>query len=224
MKAKVIDKIIFYNKFIEVRFEKIFDYKSGQFIGIKLPIQDKKNILYFSIFNDPLENYISILTNIGISEYKKYLLNNLKIGDELEILGPNGNMVLDDKNKNIVFIAGGLGITPIMSMIRYIVKLNLDYNCYLFYSIRYKDDFPYLNELLSYKNKIKECITITREKVEGFMNERLDYNKIKEFVNDDLNKYTFYIVGSNNFVLNLRKQLLDNGVYNIKIELFGEYE
>lgn len=72
----------------------------------------------------------------------------LPIGADVEIEGPFGSFTLPaDTNQPIVFIAGGIGITPFVSMLAHAAEQNLPRSFTLLYASRNKKDFPYLPEL-----------------------------------------------------------------------------
>ena len=78
----------------------------------------------------------------------KRVLKTIPLESEVYIEGPYGSVILhSDYTKPTVFIAGGIGITPFMSMIRYATKENLPHKIFLFYSNRRPEDSAYLEEL-----------------------------------------------------------------------------
>ncbi len=75
-------------------------------------------------------------------------LQNLSVGDEVAVRGPFGGFVLiPQAHKNIVLFAGGIGIAPFMSMLRYVTELKLDTKIHLVYSAATSDDIPFLDDL-----------------------------------------------------------------------------
>ncbi len=77
---------------------------------------------------------------------------NLKPGDVVKVRGPYGGFVLDIAgNDDVVFLAGGIGITPFMSMLSYATHVQASTRIVLFYSCQTQDDIPFLDELRSYE-------------------------------------------------------------------------
>ena len=77
-------------------------------------------------------------------------LSRLQQGDLVEVNGPFGGFIFDaSRDKKAVFIAGGIGITPFMSMIRYLSVLQDDNDVTLLYSCATQDDVPFGDELLA---------------------------------------------------------------------------
>ena len=99
-----------------------FDYAAGQFMFITIPHQaDERGIKrHFSLSSAPTESNLMITTKItdSGSSYKQALLN-LPEGTELAIRGPHGEFTLPaDESQAVVFLGGGIGITPFRSMIK----------------------------------------------------------------------------------------------------------
>lgn len=137
-----------------------FSFQAGQYIRLVLPKMDAGDTRgparLFSITSSPAETRaIAIAFRASESGYKKTLLA-LPNGADVEIEGPFGSFVLPaDKKTPIVFIAGGTGITPFVSMLRYAAEQKLKHPFTLLYASRNKNDFPYLSELKALaKNRV----------------------------------------------------------------------
>jgi ferredoxin-NADP reductase len=78
-----------------------------------------------------------------------YLLDRVKVGDEFESSGPNGTFYYEPliDSSNLVFLAGGSGITPFMSIIREVTQKKLPVNIQLIYGSRIPEDIVYRKEL-----------------------------------------------------------------------------
>jgi ferredoxin-NADP reductase len=88
-----------------------------------------------------------IATRMRDSAFKRFL-KAAPPGTPLRIDGPNGEMVLhDDSARPAVFLAGGIGITPFLSMARHATNRRLAHRLYLFYSNRRPEDAAFLPEL-----------------------------------------------------------------------------
>jgi len=112
------------------------------------------------------------------SGFKKSL-DELPIGAQIDGEGPNGTFVFDEGEKlNNVFVAGGIGITPFRSMIKYIVDKNLTTPIYLIYS-NSDNDFVFkkeFDEIVSSHPNIK--VQYVPTSTEG----HLDELKISKFI------------------------------------------
>ncbi|MEZ2336350.1 2Fe-2S iron-sulfur cluster-binding protein [Mucilaginibacter sp. RCC_168] len=77
-----------------------------------------------------------------------YLYDCVKEGDILEAKGPSGDFYLNpEDNKPVVLIAGGIGITPLLSIIKSIAKSNPDKMVYLFYGVNESSEHAFQTEL-----------------------------------------------------------------------------
>ena len=144
MKLKLIKKVdeaddvksFFWEPETEIKFE------PGQYFYYTLPKlnypDDRGNTRHFTISSSPTEgNILRLTTKIqdDSSGYKK-TLNELQIGDILEGEGPQGEFKIPNTKLQMpnIFVAGGIGITPFRSMLKYSIDKNLSTPMYLLYS------------------------------------------------------------------------------------------
>jgi ferredoxin-NADP reductase len=124
----------------------VLNFKAGQFLLVKLQ-DDPQLKRYLSISSSPTEKcYLEFTKKLTESEFSK-TLNNLGVGDQVAIQYPFGKFVLDAADLKIAFLSGGIGITPIRSICKYIVDKNLGQDMVLVYANRsvkdvvFKEDF-----------------------------------------------------------------------------------
>jgi len=122
------------------------DFKAGQFLSVTLD-NDPKLKKYLSISSSPTEKcYLEFTKKLTQSDFSR-ALDNLKAGDEVSIQYPFGKFILDGVTPKVAFLSGGIGITPIRSISKYVVDNNLGVDIVLVYSNRtirdivFKDDF-----------------------------------------------------------------------------------
>ncbi len=212
--------------------EKEISFKPGQHFFITLinpPHTDKKgNQRHFSIVNSPNEKGIlTMTTRIRDSAFKRSLFE-IPVGTEVEIGIINGSFILpDDKSQPIVFIAGGIGITPFISMLRYINEENFDYKITLLYSNRDRESTAFLEELENIaKNnpKFKLILTMTDDSKWQGEKRRINTQFIEEYFSEP--KSCFYLIaGPPAMVKAMHDVLSEVGVEqkNIKTEDFSGY-
>ncbi|KKQ91712.1 MAG: Oxidoreductase, 2Fe-2S and FAD/NAD(P) binding domain protein [Microgenomates group bacterium GW2011_GWC1_39_7b] len=132
--------------------EKPVDFLAGQYYYFSIPKlkypDSKGTTRHFTISSSPTEgNLLWITTRIREKSGYKKTLNELPIDTEIEGEGPNGTFILDEKDIGPqVFIAGGVGITPFRSIIKYAIDKNIQTPMYLIYSnsdsqFVFKDEF-----------------------------------------------------------------------------------
>lgn len=234
MIAKIKDKKEVAEGTLQVSFQLPQDvqFKAGQYMFVTLinpPYTDEKgNRRQFSINNSPNQKNILTMTTRLTDSAVKRSLKELPIGTEVGIGPIAGVFTLpEDISKPLVLIAGGIGITPFMSMLSYIKEEKLSYKITLLYSNRNQASTAYLKELQELATLIpnfKLILTMTEDN--GWTGERrkIDSHFIKEYfpnVNDNL----YMVVGPPMMVEAIEKALLEAGVKseNIKKENFTGY-
>ena len=125
------------------------DFKAGQFAMLKHVSGTVKRA--FSIASSPMDESWEFI--IRINEGGKFTpgLRELQAGDELEVDGPYGHFVFRDEDRETLFIAGGAGISPMRSMIRYAVQKGVFQKSpfWLFYGVNVPDDFAFFDEFVA---------------------------------------------------------------------------
>jgi ferredoxin-NADP reductase len=120
-----------------------FAHLAGQNALFKLAGESRT----FSIASAPHEPHLTVATRMRDSAFKR-TLREAAPGLKVEIDGPAGMMVLhDDAARPAVFLAGGIGITPFLSMARDAAHRKLPHHIVLFYANRRPPDAAFLEEL-----------------------------------------------------------------------------
>ena len=128
-----------------------FRHQAGQSLTMTLigpPETDSEgDSRTFTIASAPHESGLMIATRMRDTAFKR-VLKSAPIGTKVRIDGPNGEMVLhDEPARAAAFLAGGIGITPFLSMVRHAARERLPHRIYLFYSNRRPEDAAFLDEL-----------------------------------------------------------------------------
>ena len=128
-----------------------FTFRAGQAINLALvdpPETDAKgSSRTFSIASGPSEDTLRIATRMRDTAFKR-VLGSLAPGATLKLRGPMGNFTLpEDRAGPVVMLAGGIGITPFMSMLRHEEREGSRRARLLLYSNRSPADAPFLAEL-----------------------------------------------------------------------------
>lgn len=191
-----------------------FRFYPGQF----LDIEESKS---FTISSSPTENFLMITTKAGKSKFKKHLWK-LQPGDKIEASHPAGTFILDE-TAPAIFLAGGVGITPFRSMIKYALGQNLKLPITLIYS-NSDSDFIFKNELDKWQ-KIYPKLTI--HYIVTSQDGRLSEEKIKKFLHPKylLLDTIYYLAGPPAMVDEFEIILLRVGVdsTNIRADRFDGY-
>lgn len=234
MKAIIKEKREVADQTLQVTFqtEEDITFQPGQYMDVVLinpPYDDAKGPKrHFSIVNSPNEKRTLMLTTrLRDSAFKKSL-KELPIGTEVDIHHIGGTFVLPQETKKpIVWIAGGIGITPFMSMIKFIQEENLSYNITLIYSNRNSQSSVFLEELQKIAEinpNFKLILTMTDDPNWNQEKRKIDGQFIKDYVSDP-NNVTYMVVGPPGMVEAVVSVLKDIGVGkdNIMFENFTGY-
>lgn len=202
-----------------------FIFKAGQhavFTLINPPETDAEgDRRVFCLASAPYEKDLMIAMRMRDTAFKR-VLKILPVGSELLMSSALGTFILHGGvARSAVFLVGGIGITPVRSMLLQAAHDKLVYKFYLFYSNRKPSEAAFLDELkaLQEKNISYKLISVMSD-TEGY----IDTAKLTERL-ADLNLPVYYVVGPPEFVLGMRGILNIAGVNseNVKIDQFSGY-
>src|ERR1035437_2836228 len=127
------------------------NFKAGQFADVTLtdpPETDAEgNTRTFSIASPPFESELVFTTRMRDTAFKRSL-KKVPLATEVKIGSAAGSFTLDkNQAKPAVFLAGGIGITPFLSIVRQADRDRLPQTLSLFYSNRRPEDAAFLDAL-----------------------------------------------------------------------------
>ncbi len=131
--------------------ERPLAFQPGQYAAISYAKRGGKqsDTRCFSIVSSPTDQH-KLEFSMRVRGKFTTALSNLEKGDIVEVNGPFGGFIFDTvRDEKAVFMAGGIGITPFMSIIRYLDVLHAQNEVTLLYSCAVQDDVPFKDELLS---------------------------------------------------------------------------
>lgn len=211
-----------------------FTFEPGQAVRLTIPSDAPKGASearVFSIASAPHESDLEIVTRIRDSSPFKQALNGMPNGAELQIAGPLGSFTRDaDQSRPTVFLAGGIGITPFLSMLRDADHQDERNQTTLFYSNRSPADAAMLAELQALDAANSNFALIaTMTDVEDGQNWEgetgyIDAAMLARHL-PDTKSPIYYCVGPGAFVSAMQDMLSSAGVgaENIRVEQFGGY-
>lgn len=148
-----------------------FSYLAGQYVYLTLPHLEKPDergdTRHFTLSSSPTEENLTITVRMRAESGYKQTLDAYPTGTEISMRGPNGFFTLerDNETEQQVMIAGGIGITPYRSIIKYVADKALSVPIHLIYSNSIPEEIVFKNELdkitKEHKN-IQVTYTITR--------------------------------------------------------------
>jgi len=214
---------------------KDFVFKAGQFADFTLtnPSQTdaEGNTRGFSLASAPYEEDLMIATRMRDTAFKREL-KIMSAGTEVTMDAPYGSFTLHN-NAQIpaVFLTGGIGITPVRSIIFQAAHDKLPHKIFVFDSNTRPEETAFLDELREIHNKNPNCIfvgsmTQMQKSTSEWRGELGHVTKVmlKKYI-DDLALPIYYLSGPASMVAAMRKILNDSGVNddNIRTEEFAGY-
>ena len=210
----------------------MFSYKPGQFITLSLEIEGQLVRRSYSISSSPSRPHTLELTvkRVAGGLVSNWLCDNLRLGATLAVRGPSGKFsCFDYPSRKMLFIAAGSGITPIMSMTRWIVDTTADVDVILLVSARTPQDIIFRKELenmAARNSNFRLVVTVTSgtlgtEAWSGFMG-RCSGSMIR-MIAPDLDERHVFMCGPKPFGDASKECLLSVGfpLENLHTESFG---
>jgi ferredoxin-NADP reductase len=212
-----------------------FDSRAGQYIDLTLidpPETDAAGTTRsFTLASAPHEEQVTIATRLRDSAFKR-VLGKLEPGDEVDIEGPMGSFTLHQNgSKPGVFLCGGIGITPFLSMARHAAHDRLPHHIHLFYSNLRPEDSAFLDSLAALEKAnpnfrlIATMTDMSRSAMKwsgetGFIDAPMLHRYLKS-----LKGPIFYIAGPPGMVVAMQKMLREAGVDpdDVRTEEFAGY-
>lgn len=209
-----------------------FAFQAGQYITLRHQAGGKEVRRAYSLSCAPggPELCVGIKQVVG-GVFSTFANTQLKVGDTLEVMAPEGRFVFDPsgRDRHLVLIAAGSGVTPIMSILRTALEQTEDARVVLIYGNRSADDAMYLediHELLhKYSDRFFCYLTFSRQQEPGALFGRIEKGTLNFVLK---NKHAgeafqrYYLCGPEEMIRTAEAVLLENGVAQSAIlhELF----
>ncbi len=193
-------------------------YKPGQYFEWTLDHDKSDNRgvrRYFTISSSPTYDDLSIAVRLDpnkASSFKKSLLD-LKPGDQMFASQLSGDFVMPrNKKQKLAFIAGGIGVTPFASMVRYLLSRGQQRDVCLFYAAQNNKQFAYLDLFAEASDVIGLKTFYLATETDGYLTAKKVIDSMPDY-----KSRLFYISGPNAMVENYKKMLLSAGVSHSQI-------
>lgn len=192
--------------------ERSFSFKPGQWIDLYAPIEGK-NIGGYTITSSVFDKcHIELLIRESSAHPVTQFMHQISPPQEVLITEGQGRFFIDPKSppESLIFIAGGIGITPLLSMFRSIDKKKN--RLQIFYSVSNEEDIVYKDELAPYS-----VFTVTKNKSPGWTGEttRINLEMLKKY-QANLSSH-FYICGPRAMIDSMVTELKSTGVSSDQI-------
>ncbi len=218
-------------------------FMPGQYLTFKLkvPGQPKEVTRCYSLSDSPNPNYYRVTIKRvppppkspelppGVSS--NHFHNNVQEGDILDVKAPGGNFHIDVESRSpVVLIGGGIGVTPMLSILNYLITSPIKREVHFFYGVRNGSEHMHkdlLNQIAREHSNVRINVCYS-DAVEGEVQgkdfqfgERVSVDLFKREL--QVNNYDFYTCGPPPMMESITKGLQEWGVPDSKIhyEAFG---
>jgi ferredoxin-NADP reductase len=206
-------------------------HRAGQHVDVRLMADDGYQAQRsYSIASSPEDdNVVLTVERLEAGEVSPYLVDELRIGDELELRGPVGGYFVWEHSRGgpLLLVGGGSGVAPLRSMLRHHRALESSVPTRLLYSARSFRDMIYREELMQTGADavIDIRFSLTREQPEGWdgYSRRIDREMLAEIAWPASERPLVYVCGPTGFVETAANALVALGHEpdRIRTERFG---
>lgn len=184
--GKVIEKIQWNKRLLSLRIQAdLRDFKPGQFVRVALDIEGERVARPYSLVNKPGDEFLEIYFNIVPEGPLSPKLAELQVDDEIFVTDKaNGFLTVDEvpECKHLWLLATGTGVGPFLSILKSENIWQRFEKVILGYSVRDQSELSYQQQIAAIENQHEKQFSfvpfITREKVEGAINQRITQSLI----------------------------------------------
>ena len=215
-------------------FKPNYTFIAGQYVNLRLTLDGKEIRRAYSICSSPESGELRIAVKaVKDGAFSQFSNTKLKAGDVLEVGKPEGKFTFEphaDHQKNYVAFVAGSGITPVLSILKSVLKSEPRSSFVLVYGNKSPEETIFHQELhdlhLKYTGRLFVHYVYSQAKADGELFGRIDksavnfvlYNKHKELEFDK-----FYLCGPEEMINTVSKVLTEHNIREsaIKFELFS---
>ncbi|MFT5779306.1 MAG: ring-1,2-phenylacetyl-CoA epoxidase subunit PaaE [Crocinitomicaceae bacterium] len=199
-----------------------FGFTPGQYLNFSIDIDGSEERRSYSICSGPNEPIAVAVKRVKDGKVSTWFTTEAEVGQPIFVASPDGNFTRPKEVKNVIAIAAGSGITPIMAMAK--AAQGSDRTIQLFYGSRNEGQIIFKSELDELTNT-KTTYYLSGEEKSGFGSGRIDKDEFSTIVKSDLEILKadgFFICGPEQLVADVIAVLELFGVDSAKIhyELF----
>ena len=217
--------------------KKEFKFDAGQYITIRHTIDGQDIRRAYSLCSLPGASTIQVgIKKVEGGAFSVYANEELKHGDLLEVMAPEGKFVLEaDKNatKNYAAFVAGSGITPVLSIIKSVLEEEPNSRFLLAFGNQSQKETMFYDELMQLMRESNERLQIewvySRERVEGARQGRIDGDIVNYLLKNKFEYTTFsafYLCGPEPMIDAVSSTLKEQGINEklVHFELFTTAE
>jgi len=209
-----------------------FAFRAGQYLQITLPHfpgDGRGWRRYLTAASSPTETDVMVAVKMPEKPSRfKRALSSLPLGGQITATGPAGDFVLPkEQSKKLVFIAGGIGVTPFRSMVKYLADEKQERDVHLLYAVESSEDLSF-TDIFELTPGVKTTYLVKKSMNSSLpSNEvgQIDKEKVSRLVPDWSSRW-FYVSGPEPMVRSVIRELRSLGVsrHRIKRDYFSGYE
>ena len=174
-----------------------FAFMPGQWDQFTLDVEGEKESKPLSLSSSPTEPFLEFTKRISGSAFSQAIAG-LKPGDQILLKGPVGNLVYTGGVERVTFLAGGIGITPIRSILKYLIDNKVEGEKIFLYGNLSVEETAYREEIRQWEDQDPDLsvIHVLEKPPEGWNGPTgFITRKIIEDNVPDLENRTFYVSG-----------------------------
>jgi len=206
-------------------------YKSGQFLTLILPFDGKKIRRCYSLCSSPYvdENPCVMVKRIEGGLVSNHLNDNLKSGDEIEVMEPMGNFTTEfneNNKRHVIMFGGGSGITPFMSIIKSTLSAESQSILTLIYCNRNLESIIYKDKLEELQNQYEGRLRIIHvlddaplnwQGPSGLLNPEILQQLFERIPDWGIDRTVYLMCGPEGMMKNAQTLLEERGIPKTKI-------
>lgn len=210
-----------------------YKYKQGQYLTLKFNIKGEELRRSYSVCSSPLdENELRVaIKKVKDGRVSSFINDNLKVGDVVEVMLPMGNFFTEmnsSNKKNYVLFGGGSGITPMLSILKTVLKAEPQSTITLFYgnndeaSVIFKKQIDDLASANSSRFKVYHILNSAPANhpanLQGLMTKEKDIELVKNYVDASANN-EYFICGPGPMMENVVNALKELKINEEKVHI-----
>lgn len=191
-----------------------FFFKPGQHLDLLIKLDGEELHRSYSICSGPNEPLSIGVKGIANGRVSQYLNKKIKRGDFILVSEPKGSFILNEKDKKVVLIGAGSGITPLFSIFKNALASSKEVT--LVYGNRNEGSIMFRNEIAEIISA-KVFHFLSGEQKPGFYHGRINNETLSSLILKDpsiLNSDAYYLCGPEAMITEIRKSLESHGVQN----------
>ena len=149
-----------------------FTHQPGQYLNLALSIEGKRVNRSYTIASSPTRNqYCEVTVKRSAAGHASHFLHDqVRVGTTLKVSAPAGKFIFTGAEaRRVVLIAGGVGVTPLMSIVRYLTDRAWTGDIYFIFSVRRRADLVFAKEWTDLQRRFPNlhlCPTLTKLEAE----------------------------------------------------------